>query len=81
MDVWESVLDSSLLGGNKRFDIFGCFVVKFVLKRFETAVCEPLVDLAVCTKKVFYGLILDGNRLNQISIKDVENYNICVAAV
>ncbi len=80
IDVWRSVLDASLLCGNKRFDIFGCFIVKFVEERFETMVCEPLVDLAVCTKKFFFGL-LDGNRSNCIGIEDVEYYNIRVAAV
>jgi hypothetical protein len=30
MDVWWSELDASLFCGNKRFDVFGCFVVKFV---------------------------------------------------
>ncbi len=30
MDVSGSVADASLLRGNKRFDILGCFDVKFV---------------------------------------------------
>jgi hypothetical protein len=47
-------MDASLLHCNKCFDIFGCFVVKFVWERFEAAVCEPLVDLAVCMKEFFF---------------------------
>jgi hypothetical protein len=43
--------------------------------------CEPLVDLAVCTKKFFFGLILDGNGLNRVGVEDVEYFNTCVAAV
>ncbi len=54
MDIWGSVLDARLLHGNRRFDIFGCFIVEFVYERSEPAVCEPLVDLAVCTKKFFF---------------------------
>jgi hypothetical protein len=54
MDVWGSVLDASLLHDNKRFAIFGCFVVEFVKERFETTVCEPLIDLAVCTKQFIF---------------------------
>jgi len=30
MDVRGGVRDASLLCGNKRFDILGCFVVEFV---------------------------------------------------
>ncbi len=81
MDVQGSVLDGSLLRGNKRFNILGCFVVKFVEERFETALCEPLVDLAVCMKKFFFGQILDGNGSNCVGVEDVEFYNIYVTAV
>ncbi len=81
MDVWGSVLDASMLRGNKHFDILGCFVVEFVYKRFETTYCEPLIDLAVCTKKFFFGPILDGNGLICIGVEDVECYNICMATV
>jgi hypothetical protein len=30
MDVWWSVLDASLFSGDKSFDVFRCFIVKFV---------------------------------------------------
>jgi hypothetical protein len=52
MYVRGSVLDASLLRGNKSFDILGCFVVEYVEERFETTLCEPLLDLTVCTKEV-----------------------------
>ncbi len=35
---WQwSVLDACLFGGNKRFDVFGCFVVDGMQERFEAA--------------------------------------------
>jgi hypothetical protein len=37
MDVRGSVLDASLLRGNKRFDILGFFAVNIVKERFEIA--------------------------------------------
>ncbi len=81
MDVRGSVLDASLLCGNKRFNILGCFVVEFVEERSETALCEPLVALAVRTKNFFFGVILDGNGLNHVGVEDVESYNTCVTVV
>jgi hypothetical protein len=32
-------------------------------------------------KKFFFGAILDGNGLNRVGVKDVEDNNICVATV
>ncbi len=32
-------------------------------------------------KKFFFGAIIDGNRLNCVGVKDVEDNNICMAAV
>ncbi len=81
MDVRGSVLDASLLRGNKCFIILGCFIVKFVEERFETALCEPLVDLAVCMKKFFFGQILDGIGSNCVGAEDVEYCNIYVTAI
>ncbi len=54
MDVRWSVQDANFLHGNKHFDVFGCFVVKFVQKRFEAVECEPGIDLVICTKKLFF---------------------------
>jgi hypothetical protein len=45
MDVRWSVLDVCLLGGNKCFDVFGCFVVKFMEERLEAMESEPGIDL------------------------------------
>jgi hypothetical protein len=44
-------------------------------------VCDPLVDLAVCTKKLVSQPILDGKRSNRIGVEYLEGYNKCVAAV
>jgi hypothetical protein len=52
-----------------------------VSERFETALCEPVVDLAICAKKFFFGVILDGDGLKCVGIEDVEDNNICVAAI
>ncbi len=54
MDVRWTVLDASLFRGNKCFNVFGCFVGEFMQERFEAAECEPGVDLAICTKKLFF---------------------------
>jgi hypothetical protein len=43
--------------------------------------CEPGVDLTICTKKLFFRAILDGNGANCSGIKYVEDNNICMAAV
>jgi hypothetical protein len=61
MDVQWSVLDACLFGGDKRFDIFGCFVVEFMQERFEAKESKPGVDLAICREKLFFQAILDGN--------------------
>ncbi len=73
MDVWWSVFDASLLSGNKHFNVFGCFVVKFMQERFEAAESEPGIDLAICTEKLFFRTILDGDGANCIGVKDVED--------
>ncbi len=36
MDVQRSVLDACLFGGNKKCNIFGSYVVKFMEEKFET---------------------------------------------
>jgi hypothetical protein len=81
MDIWWSVLDVCLLSGNKRFNVSGCFLVEFMQERFEAAESEPGVDFAICTEKLFFQAILDGNGANCIGIEDVEDNNICMAAV
>ncbi len=53
MDVWWSVLNACLFGGNVCFDIFGCFVVKFMEEKFKAAEREPDVDLVIGAEKVF----------------------------
>jgi hypothetical protein len=53
MDVQWSVLDACLFGGNKCFDVFGCFVVEFMEERFEAAESAPGGDLAMGTEKHF----------------------------
>jgi hypothetical protein len=50
-------------------------------ERFEAAESEPGVDFAICMEKLFFRPILEGNRANCIDIVDVDNNNICVAAV
>ncbi len=53
MDVRWSVLDVCLFGGNKHFNVSGCFVVKFMQERFEATESEPGIDLAIRTEKLF----------------------------
>jgi hypothetical protein len=43
-----------LFGGNKRFNVFGSFVVEFVEVRFEATKSEPGVDLAIGAEKFFF---------------------------
>jgi hypothetical protein len=35
----------------------------------------------ICTKKLFFGAILDWNGSNRVGVEDVENNKKCVAAV
>jgi hypothetical protein len=56
-----------LFGGDKRFNIFGCFVVEFMQESFEAAESELGVDLAICTEKLSFQAILDRNRANAAS--------------
>jgi hypothetical protein len=81
MDVGWSVLDASLFCGNKHFNVFGCFVVKLMQERFEAVESEPCTDLAICKEKLFFWAFLDGNRANCNRIEDLEDNNICLAAV
>jgi hypothetical protein len=81
MNVYQSVLDACLFGGNKRFDVFGSFVVEFMEERFEAAESEPCVDLTIGTEKFFFQAILDGNRTNCIVVLDVEDNNVFIAMV
>jgi hypothetical protein len=80
MDLRWNVLDACLFGGNNCFDVFGFFIVKFMQERFEAVESEPGVDLAICTEKLFFKAILDGNRENCIGV-DVEDNNMCMAIV
>ncbi len=50
-------------------------------ERFEAAESEPGEDLAICMEKFLFQAILDGNGENHVSIVDVEDNTICVAAV
>jgi hypothetical protein len=43
--------------------------------------CDPLVDLALCTKKFFFGVILNGNGSNRVGVEDVEDNNIPVVTL
>ncbi len=54
MDVRWSVLDACLFGGNKRVDVLGCLIVKFMQERFEAVESEPGVDLAICMEKLIH---------------------------
>ena len=50
-------------------------------ERFEAAESEPGVDLMICTKKLFFRAIPDGNGANCVGGEYVEDNNICVATV
>ncbi len=54
MDVWLSVLDASLFGGDECFNVFECFVVEFMQERIEATESELGVDLAICMEKLFF---------------------------
>ncbi len=54
MDVRWSILDASLFGGDKCFDVFGCIIDEFVKERFEAAESEQGADLTICTEKLFF---------------------------
>ncbi len=81
MDVQWSVLNASLFSGNKHFDFFGCFVVEFMQERFEAVESKPGIDLTIGMQKLFFRAILVGNRANCVGVEDVEDSNICIAAV
>jgi hypothetical protein len=54
INVWWSVLDAFLFRGNKSFNVFGSFVVKFMEERFEASKSDSGVDLAIGVEKFFF---------------------------
>jgi hypothetical protein len=65
----------------KCFDVCGCFVVEFMEKGFEATESEPGVDLAIGTEKFLFHKFFNWNVTNCVGVVDIENDNICVAAV
>ncbi len=60
------------LVGTNVLTFLDVFVVKFMQESFVAVEDGPGIDLAICTEKLYFQAILDGNGANCIGIVDVK---------